>query len=116
MPTQEWIQAAERKVAEAVVDRALHLGFGVAVWNGGDLPELETNHDRDQILEAMFAADEETLELHNADGSYYGFVRLVYGNEGWDVITDNSAHLDTSGFFLPLEPMLDALEEEAAAE
>lgn len=115
MPTQEWIQAAERQIVEAVVDRALRLGYGIAVWNGGDLPELDTNVDREQILEALFATDEETLELRTADGAYYGFVRFVYGNDGWDVLCDHSASMDADGFMTPVNEVIERLETEAGA-
>jgi len=114
MPSPEQVQAAERQIVEAVVDRALHLGYSLTVWNGGEEPTLDVNVDRTQILEAMFEAAEERLILREANGDYLGFVRLVYGANGYDVVADYSFNLEPA-FLPPIHALEARIREEIAA-
>lgn len=102
-------QEIERLIVEAVVDRALRLDLTVTVWDGGDEPAVEANVDRTQILDAMFNTDDVRLEMR-ADGQYFGFVYFVYGNAGAEVINDNSSVLDTNGFMIPIDQLIERLE------
>lgn len=42
----------------------------------------------------MFSTDEEFLYAYDSDGKHVGWVHLVYGNSGWDVISDNTNNLE----------------------
>ena len=45
------------------------------------------------VLDAMFAADEDYLLVHK-DGRQIGWVYFVYGNDGWDVVSDYTVNLE----------------------
>lgn len=90
------VAAMERAIVERIVDDALARGYRVSVFNGGEEAELTRSGDRPAILGAMFATCEESLRFYGQATETtqvgLGFVLLVYGNEGWDVISD---HTDT---------------------
>jgi hypothetical protein len=83
----------ERAIARAVVDAALASDYGE---NGGDADDYVGN-DRKKILGAMFATDDEKLNIYRGEYAgkvYAGFVHFVYGNDGWDVISNYSLKLE----------------------
>ena len=66
----------------------------MAVFDGEEVT-LKPTTDVGSILEAMFTSDEEYMFVHSSDtGERVGFVRFIYGNDGWDVINDYSACLE----------------------
>ena len=61
---------------------------------------LKRSTNVERIVEAMFSTDEDYLYAYRPEETERaGYVHFVYGNEGWDVISDNS---------LSLEPALEA--------
>lgn len=87
-------QEVERKIATALIAEGLKAGYSISVNNGGDEDEIPPSNNIDVILEAMFATDDEYLNFYK-DGKLSGCVWLVYTNDGWDVITDYSARLES---------------------
>ena len=86
-------QEVERKIAKALIVDALKAGFVVSVDNGED--ETKKFDDVKSILDAMFLTDEEHLHMWNpSNGRQVGWVFLVYGNDGWDVISDYTVNLE----------------------
>ena len=84
--------AIEKRIVTKIVEDGLAAGYELAVDNGGDGFEYcGTNKKR--LLEELFATDEEWLKIYR-DGKRVGSVYLVYGNDGWDVIADNSLSLE----------------------
>ena len=79
-------QEVERKIAKALVKEALAAGYTVTVDYGdgetGKLSSLKA------ILAAMFQGDEDRLHMYNPTNQYIGWVYFVYGNDGYDVISD----------------------------
>jgi hypothetical protein len=89
-------QFVERKIADAFLTTALKAGFYVNIDNGGDDLELpKPINDKRAILKAMFAADEDRLYLYKSpdDKKAVGWVYFVYGNDGYDVISDYTVNL-----------------------
>ncbi len=86
-------QEVERKIAEALIQEALDAGYSISVNNGGDDDEIDPSTKKDVILNAMFATDEEHLFFYDEEGKRKGWVFLVYGNDGWDVISDYTTNL-----------------------
>jgi hypothetical protein len=80
-------QAIEKRIASKIVKDALAAGYVVSVWDGEEWA-LKRSGSYKAIMAAMFSVDEETLVFRAADGTKAGSVFLVYGNSGWDVITD----------------------------
>ena len=48
--------------------------------------------DRDQILGEMFATDLDQIVIRATDGTKLGWFLLIYGNSGFDVVSDHSAN------------------------
>lgn len=90
MTTEKRIQA-ERMITRATVKALLDAGFNLSVYNGEW--ELKHSYNATQILKSMFLCDEEHLFVYR-DAARVGFVQFVYGNDGWDVIADNTTSLE----------------------
>lgn len=86
-------QRVERTIARRVVLDALRLGYGLTVNNGGDDDEIPVTYKAKPVLAVMFQTDDEFLKLWR-DGKYVGWVRFIYGNDGWDVVNDYTTNLD----------------------
>jgi hypothetical protein len=86
-------QAIERQIMNAAVDQLLSVGFSLGVFDG---EELTIDHSRikKEINAALMTTDEDYLFVYE-DGAkdHFGWVRFVYGNDGWDVICDYSVNL-----------------------
>jgi hypothetical protein len=96
--TRIWV---ERMVAMRAVDACLAAGYALDVINGdaeGPLPS--PTRDRVAILSAMGECDEEFLAVHEAEAGTegqprrVGWVRFIYGNSGYDVISDYTVNLE----------------------
>jgi hypothetical protein len=97
-------QRVERKIALAAVDALLAAGYSLGV-NDGEEITLALSKDRKAIAGALFTTDEDYLYIYEAsrkaskDKRPDMWVRLVYGNDGWDVICDYS-HASTLDKYL----------------
>jgi hypothetical protein len=89
-------QEVERKIAAAFINQALAAGFTISIDNGGDEDEeTKPSNNQDEILAGMFQTDEEHLYVWNpTNGKRVGWVFFVYGNDGWDVISDYSVNME----------------------
>jgi len=86
-------QAVEVSIAAQIIDDVLAHGKTISV-NEGEETTLSNSHNKQQILAAMFTTVEDTLIINNRDGSYLGWISLIYGNSGWDVIHDYTSNLE----------------------
>lgn len=102
----------ERKIAVSLVDELLEQGFKITVNNGGDEDEITKSGDRSKILDAMWETDEERIFVYNpahtpVGQEYFGWLYLVYGNDGWDVLSDYTTNLEP---FIPkTKKLIDSL-------
>lgn len=87
-------QEIERKIAIATIKDLLNSGHSISV-NDGEEVTLERSTDQTDILDAMFTTDEDYLIAHK-DGELtsIGWVRFIYGNDGWDVVNDYTTNLE----------------------
>jgi hypothetical protein len=103
-------QMIEKRIARRFILDAIHAGYWLNVYNGGDTNELpKPSNKAKEVLAAMFATDEETLLVYRKatvenEGRTpkpglirFGWVHLVYGNDGYDVIGDYTCNLDDLG-------------------
>jgi len=51
--------------------------------------------DREALLTLLFDLDEAFLVCGGKEGSKGGWVRFVFGNDGWDVICDYTVNLES---------------------
>jgi len=107
----------ERLIGTQIIDDALKLGYAVSINNGGDDHEIARATDREAILENMFAADEDRIIFHEIlDGKprmiSCGWVLLIYGNDGYDVISDYVVNNVTEKVLRGAEDLTKKLEQE----
>lgn len=89
-------QRIEREIAEAFITQVLAAGYSVSV-NDCEETTLENSTDKAAILGAMFTTDDDRLYVHRANEVYpahFGWAWFVYGNDGFDVISDYSTNLE----------------------
>jgi hypothetical protein len=79
-------QALELAVATKLIDVLIGAGYSLAV-DDSEEGELVPSKDKAALLESMGASDEETLRVYH-DDKQIGDIFLVYGNDGWDLISD----------------------------
>jgi hypothetical protein len=88
--------AARQRIEVAIVRRivkdALKAGYTLSVDDGGEELAIEGSKDEKAVLDALINTDEDRLILTRED--HRGVVRLVYGNDGWDVVNDYSERLE----------------------
>ena len=91
-------QEIEVAIVTKVVDDALKAGYILDVDDGGGGIALRRSRDRKAVLDALMNTDDDSLHLRrfNSDGAQveHGWVRFVYGNDGWDVISDYSLNIE----------------------
>jgi hypothetical protein len=84
----------EQQIVIKTVQTLLAAGYQLNVFNGGDEPELPTDSsDLATVTAAMMETDDEKLAV-SQDGHNAGWVYFVYGNSGWDVISDYTTNLE----------------------
>lgn len=98
--------AVEQEIVVKVVDAALSAGYLLQTdLNEDPRPESPTT-DRAAILAEMMETDDEFLGLFK-DGGRCGWVRFVYGNDGWDVVSDYTTNLEN--LLSPINAYADSL-------
>jgi hypothetical protein len=100
----------EGKIVNKLVKQAIASGYRVSV-NDGEEWVVEKSVMRTIILDAMFSTDEDVLVFYKPkDGSNtpgfdkVGFVQLIYGNGGYDVIGDYGSK-DLEAFTAWMKPI-----------
>lgn len=100
------LRRLEKRVVRRFVKDALAAGHRLAVSleRGYDLKEmLLGSRDVDKIMEEAFAGDQAHIFVQPAEGPTVedgivvseGWVYIVLGNEGWDVISDYTTNLES---------------------
>jgi hypothetical protein len=91
-------QRVEREIAASAVDALIRAGFAISVDNGdndGRKYEIANSTDRAAIAAKMFQTDEERVyAVDKADNKPIGWLYFVYGNDGWDVLSDYTVNLE----------------------
>jgi hypothetical protein len=82
----------ERQIARRTIKEALALGYTLGVYDGEETT-LEYSADASKVLAAMLTTDDDHL-LFYRNGVRIGWVRFVYGNDGYDVICDYTTNLE----------------------
>ncbi len=91
----------EREICEAVVTDALAAGYGLSLQADGEEFEAPT-FDGKAIMSTLMDVDDAYLILHQKPlptttlgTDSEGWVRFVFGNSGYDVISDYTTNLET---------------------
>lgn len=86
-------QVLEKMVVRSLVSELLGHGLTISVFDGEEWP-VKRGTKRNQILDALFACDAETILIRDGEDNKIGRAYLVYGNDGYDVIADYSVALE----------------------
>lgn len=91
---------AELAILKATVEALLDAGFTLSVFDGEEDHLIFTGGVRAQgsnnpasIYKALYETDEDYLNAWK-DGHIFGWVRFIYGESGWDVISDYTTNLE----------------------
>ena len=89
-------QRMERAIIKTIIEDALEMGYtvshndGESITTSARVDDVTTKKDAvSKLLKEIQACDEEYLYLHK-NGRGIGFVLLVYGNDGYDVVADHT--------------------------
>ena len=101
--------AIEKVVVKKVVRAALAAGYELCVDNREE--EIVTDcTDYQTIVDALYTTDEEYLYIKEKGNPIaIGYIWFVYGNDGYDVIADNSVNLEE--LLRPITAFTDKLQE-----
>lgn len=83
----------EKTIIQKLIEDALALNYKVSVFDSEEWC-LKRSSSFVDIMEAVMSSDEDLLRFRSAQGAYMGAVQLVYGNSGYDVISDYTESLD----------------------
>jgi hypothetical protein len=86
-------QELEKRIVTAAVTTLLEAGFFIVVDNGCD-EKLVTSKSKSSILKTCFQTDDEYLHVYDKNKKGVGWIHLVYGNDGYDVISDYTVNLE----------------------
>ena len=89
-------QRIEQKIALTAVEQLLAAGYLLGV-NDGEETTVHHSRDAKAIEAALFTTDEDYIYVYLKDDKDVRpdfWVRLVYGNDGYDVISDYSVAIE----------------------
>lgn len=78
--------AIERAIVRSLLEEFHEQGFTFLVDDGGE--ERIACRTKTEALDALINTDDDQLGIVNDKGQTIGWIRLVYGNDGWDVMAD----------------------------
>ena len=84
-------QKQEEKIIDSLITELLSHNVQISVFDGEEYPIMKSTNKAD-IIAAMRATDEETLDIHFSNGAFAG-VWLIYGN-GPEIISNYSDKLE----------------------
>jgi hypothetical protein len=85
----------ERRIVKQAVDDLLAAGFELFIDHDGDDDEMPVLNSDEATLDEIFACDEEHMYVREKGvAGNFGWIYFVYGNDGWDVISDYTVNLE----------------------
>lgn len=90
-PSVYFRKQIEYQIAKAFVTRTIESGYNISVDDGEN--ETRPFKRARSVLRAMFTVDIEHLRVWK-DRKRIGWALFVYGNEGFDVISDHTTNLN----------------------
>jgi len=101
----------EKQIARKVLACLIDAGCNLTVNDGEGIVVSGTTSEANALY-AMFSTDEDIISAYREDGVFQGFVHFVYGNDGYDVISDHSVSL--SEILAPATALAEQLEAQYA--
>jgi hypothetical protein len=100
----------EQDIVKSVVRSALRAGYALSVYDGEH--EYRRTQAEADVLKDMMETDEDYLYIWDSMSSpvRLGWVYFVYGNGGWDVISDYTVSLDSTDILTEANALSDEFE------
>lgn len=84
----------ELAIVRRMITDFVKLGYTITV-DGDDDEAVRRCVDEASIMDAVFAVDDCWVYVHDKPkGKAFAWVRLILGNDGWDVISDHTVNLE----------------------
>lgn len=83
----------ERRIVNKAVDTLLDQNYLLSVHDG-EVTTVRRSNNASEIKAALRTTDMDQLIVHNACGQRVGWLRFVYGNDGFDVLADYTTNLE----------------------
>ena len=99
----------EQKIARKLIDIVLAKGYNISVNDGEEWVLLRSQSVK-AICDAMMTTDEDKWQIRRTDQMPVGKVWFVYGNDGYDVVSDYSDNPDMEEIMAELKVYVDKLE------
>ena len=99
----------ERRIAFKIIDMALADGHEVSVNDGEEWTVIRSK-DKAELRNSLFTTDEDQIVIRHNDGDEMGWFHLVYGNDGYDVISDHTTTDYALSIIERLAPMVNKME------
>lgn len=104
----------EGRIAAALIDAILAKeGCTISLFDCEEWT-VRRSQDKTTIIQAMFTTDEDTIRVRDAEGNNLGFFYFIYGNSGWDVISDYAANDFCEKIMEEIQPVIDRAEYDMA--
>jgi hypothetical protein len=87
------IQQMERKIVRRIIREAIAIGGTVSLHDGEAWAVVTSARER-EIMEHVGSTDTQTLLIRDRNGERMGRVYLIFGNDGYDVVSDYSVSLE----------------------
>jgi hypothetical protein len=101
----------EKQIVRKIAKDAIAAGMFVSVHDGEDYALCRSQSVK-AIVAACMSTDEDRLFFSDADGKRKGWVFLVYGNDGWDVVNDNTDNDATNAILVGATALATKLESQ----
>jgi hypothetical protein len=93
----------ELAIVNKLIESAATSGYRLTVAEYED----DGEHDYD-VKTALFNLDDARVLVTDSDGEDLGWIRLIFGNSGHDLVSDFTTNLDD--FLAPVHALADSLE------
>lgn len=102
----------ERRICSALIKQVLADGHALSVFDGEEWT-VDNSRDAAVIRHALFTTDGDELVVSDLAKKRIGWFSLIYGNDGYDVISDYTANDYCQSVWDRLEPMITKIEMNA---
>lgn len=85
----------EKKIARAAIRAIIASGYVITVDDGEGGLDCVSENNQKKIMDTMFNLDDCLLRVVNPRvGSLIGWVKFVFGNDGYDCLSDYTTNLE----------------------
>lgn len=89
-----WRIDIERRICRKMIRTLRRDGYRLRV-NSGEEWETRADANENELMRALFNLDDAWLVVRDRDNKKCGWIRLIFGNDGYDVVNDYTTNLET---------------------